>query len=83
MKYLFATSEEIESIRLSPKDHAHFTNECCLCKTYAEDDCIKAILIDRRSGFDMRQYIERDYACHECLKMRVGYFDSQLKVVSK
>lgn len=79
MNQLFATKEEIESIRLSSSDHNHFTNECCLCKNYVEDDCIKAILIDRRSGIDLRQYIECDYACHECLKMRVGYFDSQLK----
>lgn len=60
--------ESLQTIKIVEKDHHHFTNTCCICKKYREDDLIKPIKIDRRSGFDMRQYIENDYACNKCLK---------------
>lgn len=78
MKKMICTKEELESIRLCDKDHNHFTSECCICGQIVDDNAIKAIKIDRRSGFDMRQYIENDYACKDCLKFKVGYFDSAL-----
>jgi len=75
---IFATKEELHSIRLSNKDHWHFTNTCTLCRQSVPDHDIKAILIDRLSGIEPKPYTEHDYACHECLITCVGYFRNQM-----
>ena len=37
-----------------------------------EDDDIRAIWVDRKAGFDMRPYPERDYACVYCLGIKTS-----------
>jgi hypothetical protein len=59
--------ESINTIRICNKDHNHFTNKCCVCLQNKEDGEMVPIWIDRRAGFDNRQYPEMDYACKECL----------------
>jgi hypothetical protein len=59
--------EEIDSIQILPTDHFHFTNDCCRCDKSVDDSHIFPININRRSGLDMRNYIEKDYMCENCL----------------
>ncbi len=66
--------EELSTIKILSKDHMHFTNDCCLCKEYHDDQEMKPITIERRAGLDLRQYIERDYACLHCLTTHARTF---------
>lgn len=61
-------AESLATIKIATKDHHHFTNLCCICRTEQEDHMMVPIKIERRSGLDSRLYIENDYACSACLQ---------------
>jgi hypothetical protein len=66
--------ESLSTIKILSRDHNHFTNDCCICLQYQDDNKMKPISIERRSGLDSMQYIERDYACIECLTTHAHAF---------
>jgi hypothetical protein len=59
--------ESLKTVRVSKKDHHHFTNLCLMCHGPCDDSDMVPCTIERRSGPDMRLYIELDYICKHCL----------------